>query len=833
MLIGIGVGGYWLWNSYINPERPDEYVATSNGPFGMPPGVPSPENSGPFNSGPFSSGPGPFNSGPVTPEPVNPGFLNPQPVIPEPVNPGAANPGAANPGAVNPQPVNPEPVVPQLPGAVIGADRRIRYQWKPGDVHTYQLTIVAGDKNDQQHISGSCTYTVGAVPQQADENAEEGSGTGFVVAGNGYLGTCAHVVEGAQRIEVVLNGQSYAARIVSMDVRADVALLKIEADNLPVAPWMNSDEVQLAEAVRAIGYPLSDVLGTGVKITAGSVAGIVETKEEGRRIQVDAAINPGNSGGPIVTDSGRILGIASAKLSGSSVTAVGFAAPVNELGKLMNAQGLALPYGQNTEALTGPEIARRVTPSVAYIRVWGSSAGRVVSLNYSASISENHLVGAGGGGFGIGAIPRAPTHTSDHGTITVNTLGEILEYDGKEHLPFVMGPIGLFFIEQLDPHSETAWQHEIETSLRRSRSQEADSPLGPGFPRMPFGPRGFGSPNFRPPGFGGPGFGPPGFGGDVRQEEPEEVIPAIERVGYAVDRELDGRISISKTYEFVTTRNADRPEVRIQGKGTLVFDTRVGMPQSLEYKATFETNDEDGQSRIPITVSYLLRNPEEVKREREAARQQFEAARAQQERDANTPNPELVESLLQQVRDAQGGGQAGTPLQRLAEIAVVEDQRAVVMKAARNHLQNSNGFVRKAAAEVIARWASREEFDDLVAILASEDGLAFTAQKKAVQTLASFNDDRAYPHIISALNKPFVQDYAKTALIKVGSSIEPMILKALDEQTDDQARRSLIEILQAVGTEKSIGPLEVISKGPNFVLKFPAQSALDAIRARQ
>ncbi len=480
---------------------------------------------------------------------------------------------------------------------------------------------------------------------------------------------------------------------------------------------------------------------------------------------------------------------------------------MNELGKLMNAQGLALPYGQNTEALTGPEIARRVTPSVAYIRVWGSSAGRVVSLTYSASISESHLVGAGGGGFGIGAIPRAPTHTSDHGTITVNTLGEILEYEGKEHLPFVMGPVGLFFIEQLDPHSETAWQHEIETSLRRSRSQEADSPLGPGFPRMPFGPRGFGSPNFRPPGFGGPGFGgpgfgPPGFGGDVRQEEPEEVIPAIERVGYAVDRELDGRISISKTYEFVTTRNADRPEVRIKGKGTLVFDTRVGMPQSLEYKATFETNDEDGQSRIPITVSYLLRNPEEVKREREAARQQFEAARASR----NATRIHRIRSWWNPFFSRSEMLRAEARLVLRCSVwqksQVVEDQRAVVIKAARNHLQNSNGFVRKAAAEVIARWASREEFDDLVAILASEDGLAFTAQKKAVQTLASFNDDRAYPHIISALKKPFVQDDAKTALIKVGSSIEPMILKALDEQSDDQVRRSLIEVLQRSGQQR-------------------------------
>ena len=97
--------------------------------------------------------------------------------------------------------------------------------------------------------SGSCTYNVSGNTNQV-VTEEESSGTGFVVAADGVIGTCAHVVEGAKRIEVHLGGQTYPATVVAVDPRSDVALIKINGSNLPTLTLSDSDTVQLAEAVR-------------------------------------------------------------------------------------------------------------------------------------------------------------------------------------------------------------------------------------------------------------------------------------------------------------------------------------------------------------------------------------------------------------------------------------------------------------------------------------------------------------------------------------------------------------------------------------------------------
>ncbi|MBL8816299.1 MAG: trypsin-like peptidase domain-containing protein [Planctomyces sp.] len=802
LLLVIGGGVWYLWSTRF--REPSEVA----------------QNSGGFQP-------------PVIPQPSIPRSVIPDPSIPIPEPPQQVFPQPGIPQQAVPQPAIPQPSVPVQPQtpigpAIAGAERRIKYQWNLGDTHTYQFSVNAGEGNDSVQVTGSCTYTVGSDVQAANPDEEEGTGTGFVVSPNGYLATCAHVVEGAKRIEVVLGEKTYSATVVSLDARADVALLRIEADGLTVPPWMNSDQVQLAESVRAIGFPLSDVLGTDVKITTGTVAGIVQDPDHGRRIQVDAAINPGNSGGPLVNEAGQIVGIASAKLAGNSVTAVGFAAPINELARLMADRQIQTPYAQPSGALTGPEIARRVTPSVAYIRVWGSSGGRLVSLNYHTNFSEMRRVNPGRIGFG--AFPALPSHTTDQGTIRVNSLGEVFEYSGDVHLPFVLGPAGLFFLERLDAHSETSWQHEEETSLRRVKEQD-NGPFGPGIPRSPFGPRGGFGPGF-PPGFGPPGFGPPGFGGARQQEETIDVIPATERTTYKSAQELNGRISLTKSYEFTTTVNPERPHLKIRGTGTVVFDTKRGMPQSLEYQATVEVNEDGEHDRFPLTVTYTLRDPEELKREQEAARQLAEEMKQQREREATVPSPELVDQLLTEIRNAEGDGRAATPFTKLSEIAVVEEKRPEVLKVARNHLQNSNGFVRKTAAEAIARWASKDDFDDLVAIIQNTDSLLFTAQQKAVKTLASFGEPRAYPVIIQGLKHSFVRNDAKEALISIGSDVETVLLENLKSQSEDQIRRDLMEVLQKTGTEKSIAPLEEIAKGPNFSLKHTAERALDAIRSR-
>src|SRR5262249_45050014 len=149
---------------------------------------------------------------------------------------------------------------------------------------------------------GTCIVRAGrADPMAGPGNAQprQGSGTGFVVNANGYLLTCAHVVADANKIEVNLAGQKYLATVVAVEHETDLALLRITAQNLPTLPLANSDTAAVGQEVRALGFPLSNLLGESMKATRGTVSGI--SQKEGRKVfQIDASINPGNSGGPLV-----------------------------------------------------------------------------------------------------------------------------------------------------------------------------------------------------------------------------------------------------------------------------------------------------------------------------------------------------------------------------------------------------------------------------------------------------------------------------------------------------------------------------------------------------
>lgn len=693
---------------------------------------------------------------------------------------------------------------------VPGNTRKLRYDWKPGAEFVYQFSIQEGDGDSYSKTTGVCSYKVeGSANASTDE--EESSGTGFVISPDGVLATCAHVVEGTKRLEVNLAGKSYPATVIAVDARTDVALIKITATGLPALNLADSDSVQLAESVRAIGYPLSDVLGTDVKVTTGTVAGIIQDKQRGRRIQIDAAINPGNSGGPVVNGSGLVVGVASAKLSGSSVTAVGFAAPINDLRSLAATKGISLSVAAHSPELSGPEVARRITPSVAYIRAWGNSGGRLYNLTYTASFSESQQqTRRMGRGFAMPGPPSFPSHTSDRGKLTVNALGEVVEYQGKEQLPAVLGPVGLFFLEPLDAYSEAQWQTESETSLSRIKRDESR-----------FGP------------FGGRrGFGPPGFPdpfGRDREDEVIETIPATEKTTYRVENSLNGRISIAKSYEFTATRSNGQPYMNIRGNGTVVFDTQRGVPSSLEFTSRVQQDNDGSKIDVPVKISYTLRSLEELQREKEQA----ELARKKQEEERTTPNPDLVDEILAQLKATEGGNGAIQPLTRLGLIAVVDSRRDEVIRVMKNHMSNSNAFVRKSATEVFCTYATKEHMVDLKKILEDRDGLMMEARKRAFRTVADVGTAVEYPMLIGMVTDSFLRTEARNVLIGLGPVIEEPILKELDSMTDSNAQNELLEVLKKVGTAKSISRLEQFAKSGSGSTKYTATQALDAIRARE
>jgi serine protease Do len=168
--------------------------------------------------------------------------------------------------------------------------------------------------------------------QQPRTEREEGIGSGVVVSPDGYILTNHHVVDGGQQITVELtDGRTFNAKVVGSDEPSDLAVLKIDATNLPVLVLGDSDKAQVGDIVLAVGNPLGigQTVTSGIISAKGRTTGLSDGSFEDF-IQTDAAINRGNSGGALVNTSGELIGINSQILSpsGGSI-GIGFAIPAN------------------------------------------------------------------------------------------------------------------------------------------------------------------------------------------------------------------------------------------------------------------------------------------------------------------------------------------------------------------------------------------------------------------------------------------------------------------------------------------------------------------------
>ncbi|MBR1510515.1 MAG: Do family serine endopeptidase [Bacteroidales bacterium] len=171
---------------------------------------------------------------------------------------------------------------------------------------------------------------------QPQSREQKGSGSGVIIRPDGYIVTNNHVVANATQIQVTLNNnQQYDATVVGTDPATDVAIIKVDATDLPAIPLGDSDQLRLGEWVLAIGSPL------GAQLRSTITAGIVSAKGRSMPdnsgefkiesfIQTDAAVNPGNSGGALVNKKGELVGINTAIVSQTgSYTGYSFAVPVN------------------------------------------------------------------------------------------------------------------------------------------------------------------------------------------------------------------------------------------------------------------------------------------------------------------------------------------------------------------------------------------------------------------------------------------------------------------------------------------------------------------------
>ncbi|HET9401042.1 MAG TPA: trypsin-like peptidase domain-containing protein [Candidatus Acidoferrales bacterium] len=212
----------------------------------------------------------------------------------------------------------------------------------PGQLREVSLKGLTDDEARTVQIYHQAAPAVANVMTKAVEydffmNAVpvEGAGSGFVIDSRGYVLTNNHVVEGAEKIEVVLGDRSrFPAQFIGADERNDVALLKIDpkGKQLTALTLADSDVLQVGQGVLAIGNPFgfSSTLTTGIISALGRTVQTGEKSFIDQAIQTDAAINRGNSGGPLLNSHGEVIGINTAIYTPSGTTAgIGFAIPIN------------------------------------------------------------------------------------------------------------------------------------------------------------------------------------------------------------------------------------------------------------------------------------------------------------------------------------------------------------------------------------------------------------------------------------------------------------------------------------------------------------------------
>ncbi len=197
----------------------------------------------------------------------------------------------------------------------------------PGQIHAQNKNSVVGIANQ-----GITTNIFGQTTETAS------SGSGFIISEDGYIVTNYHVIEGATTLTVITNNEEeYPATVVGYDDGNDFALIKIDVTGLTPVKLGSSDDLIVGDQVVAIGNPLGEM-------TNSLTVGYISVKDRDvtidnsiiNMLQTDTAINPGNSGGPLFNMKGEVIGITTAKYSGTAVESIGFAIPIDDVTQMID-----------------------------------------------------------------------------------------------------------------------------------------------------------------------------------------------------------------------------------------------------------------------------------------------------------------------------------------------------------------------------------------------------------------------------------------------------------------------------------------------------------------
>ena len=314
-------------------------------------------------------------------------------------------------------------------GSMVGDDHRLVIQTSDRSEQISNAlassTSTGGDDLSTAQVAALVTPSVVPITTEAviysnwswfgQRQVESGAGSGVIISDDGYILTCAHVVDGASNVTVTVGDTDYTATVVGSDTASDVAVLKIDAEGLTPAVVGDSDALAVGESVMAVGNPLGNLSGT---VTNGIISALnrdvsIQSNDGSvlnlTLIQTNASISPGNSGGGLFNMAGELVGIVNAKSEDSGAEGLGFAIPINtaiaiaqdlqENGYVSGRPYLGITYVAVTDESTAQQLGVNAYGIYVVDVVPGSSADkaglqpgdRIVSIDGSEIASRDDV----------------------------------------------------------------------------------------------------------------------------------------------------------------------------------------------------------------------------------------------------------------------------------------------------------------------------------------------------------------------------------------------------------------------------------------------------------
>ena len=666
-------------------------------------------------------------------------------------------------------------------------DRQLSYRWQSGQTYAYDYDFRIGDEaNSLFKVQGDCQYKIG--DEKRIEGNPIGTGTAFAIA-PGYLATCAHVVQRAQRIDCVFNDKSYAARIVDIDTENDLAILAYEGNVEPIELSPSAD-LALAESVLVVGYPMSDVLGSGVKVSAGIVSGIDAT-QGGRAIAIDGAINPGNSGGPVVNQKGEVVGVASATLVGERINAVGFASRVDGLRNLMKKNNIEAKAITPKQSLESKEIMKLVAPSVGQVEVNNWSDTQFQEIEYRAkfrgSINSPTWV--------VNGVPQEGLS----GKIAVSRFGEVRDSVQAAPLPFILATIPDLIVEPLDPIAQDKWTVFRSFALAPQERGRFGNSMRRNFFDQILG---------------------------TQPDKQQPPTPGEVKMVYQVVSADENVVRINKTRYVELHPGKPTTGLKINGTGIWEFDPKNGVTISLEEEMLISSKSDSKSEITPLKYKVVRVDPAIMAERLRLAQEKAETQKRLEEAERTEPNPMLIDELLAQIQSGKVNEQM-VALNRLVTVAIVDSKRSAVLQALRSLIAGKQKNLHDVSWNAYQHWMDASCAAELRRIVAK----SAPHRKGALNALAQLKleeDAELFAKYLSLLSSD-----SQRNLKALGPKWELAILQKLAEETDNFQRYDLLRLLGDIGTEVSVKRLEELKENEEMGFQMRADSTIREINRRK